>query len=1217
MTVRIVHITFGSMDPATFVDPAEYVAKTEGVDIEVRCGNSEELEKDVLSQSEIFADMRDADLVLIRCLKDPYRYSFFTKLEGRLPECGGCVMLFSPSEEICQLNRGYFKGSDEDFRLLYDFSSNRGFENDVGIVYWLLNHLGLVKGKIPSPQIPRRHGIYHPDFPRDVTLEEFKGRIDPSRPTLGLLFVATYWIYRNLRHIDSLIRRAESMGMNVVPVFFETGSGISGKDTPNIVRTYFTEDGRTAIDALIMNTPFSQTESSYEAEFNFYRRILDVPVINAMMINGSFSDYEDVCKGESKKEFVFQSSWAEMDGEIISVPIAETVKDETGKRVNIPLDDRIDHILRLCENWMSLRRTDRKDKRLAIILYQSRPDFGAIGSAAGLDGPESAVRILRRLRAEGYTLDNVPEDGKVLIDEMLDNVTNNLDWTTSENVSKHSVSLIDRERYRAWYSRIPEFIRGKMEEKWGEPPGDVMTEKGRIIIPGIVNGNVLITVQPMRSWMDSCDCVIHDPELVMPHQYLAFYRWLREGFGAQAAIHLGTHGTVEWLPGKGGVLSSKCCPDIVLDGMPNIYPFQMDDPGEGLQAKRRSEAVLVGYTCTPMVRAENYGDAAVLEGMVQEYLKNRLNIGDDRKGFIIDQVKELSSRLSMSEDMGWTEDTPDERILDDLPELNDRLQESGGELIRDGLHILGRVPSDSMREEYVYSFTRIGFGSRPGLPDALRDSGIEGDAEQTARELISEFAKTGYDVAQCVSIVKERTIDPTEGLLSLIGYMCGTLQDKLDATSEELDSIVEALDGRYVMPGPSGAPTRSGPDILPPGRNYYGLDPSTVPSLSAWEIGKRNADIMLEKQKEENGAYPRHVGLIIWATDTLKTNGEDIAYALWLMGVRPVWTGTVVSGLAVIPLSELGRPRIDVSIRITGLFRDVFHNLIELLDDAVEMVSRLEEDDENNAIAANYRREVAESIAEGISEDVARRNASLRIFGCAPGTYGSGMNKSVESGKWEDLSDLAKQYSEWGSFAYGKGVEGERRAELFGKRFGACQAIVKNMPDKEIGLVDMDDVYGYLGGLTAFVRSSGNTDVSAYVGDTSDSSDIKVRSSADALKLTFRSQIQNPKFIQGLMKHGYAGANEVSKFTGYLFGWDATSDNMEKWMYDGLAESYLLDENVYNWMKEQNPFAAMNMVRTLEEAISREMWDADEDMREKLEEIYMDLEGRIEELTDR
>jgi len=1217
MTVRIVHMAFGSMDPATFIEPARKVGESEGIDIQVICGNPDELEKDALKLNQMFDSMSEADFILIRCLKDPYRYRLFERIEQKLHEFKAGVMVYSPSAEISGLNRKFFKGSDEDYQLLHDFCSNRGFENDMGITYWVLNHLGLVKGRIPEPKIPRRDGIYHPDYPRDVTSDEYMSHLDTSKPTLGILFVATYWIYNNLRHIDALIRNAEERGMNVIPVFFETESGISGKDTPNIARRYYTDNGKTIIDALLINTPFSQTESSCETDLNFYRRILDVPVINAMMITGEFSDYESVSNGTSKKEFVFQSSWAEMDGEIISVPIAQTVKDDDGKKISIPLQDRMDHILTLCGNWMSLRRTARKDKKVAIIMYQSKPDFGSIGSAAGLDGPESAARILKRLNEEGYTLDHVPESGKALIDEMMDAVTNNLEWTNTENVLKRSLALIDKDRYKGWYDDVPDFIKDKMEEKWGSPVGDVMTEGNKAIIPGIINGNVMVTVQPMRAWMDQCDCMIHDPELVMPHQYLAFYRWIKEGFGADAVIHLGTHGTLEWLPGKGSALSSKCCPDIILNGIPNIYPFQMDDPGEGLQAKRRSEAVLVGYTCMPMVRAGNYGDGEILEGLIQEYLKNRMSISDERRNVILDEIKELSSKLSFREEMGWNDTTSDEQILRDLPELNDRLQEMGNEIIRDGIHILGRVPEGELRGEYVNSFTRIRFGNRPSLAYALSESGVDGDTERAADDLISELAGLDYDEERCLSFVRDAVPSPSDSLLSLISYICSTLQNKLDATSEELDAIIEALDGRYVMPGPSGAPTRSGPDILPPGRNYYGLDPATIPSSTAWEVGKKNADLMLEKEKSEKGSLPRQIGLILWATDTLKTNGEDIAYALWLMGVRPVWTGTTVSGLEVIPLSELGRPRIDVTIRITGLFRDVFHNLIDMIDDAVSLVSGLDEDDENNVIAANYRKEVAADIASGIAEDVARRNASIRIFGCAPGTYGSGMNKSIESGQWEDLSDLAKQYADWGSYAYGRGLEGEQMTEQFGKRFGSCQALVKNMPDKEIGIADMDDVYGYLGGLTAFVRASGNNDVSAYIGDTSDSSGIKVRTASDALKLTFRSQIQNPKFIHGLMRHGYAGANEVSKFTEYLFGWDATSDNMEKWMYDGLAESYLLDPEVYEWMRDENPYAAMNVVKTLEEAISRGMWDADDDMKEKLEEIYMDLEGRIEELTDR
>ncbi|MCQ2078820.1 MAG: cobaltochelatase subunit CobN [archaeon] len=1214
MQFNVINITVGSMDPHTMKGPVDRISEELGIDIAFSGSSTHDMEEDVLLTAEYSRMIVQADLVIFRCLMDPSRYESFAKLERRFEEVKGTLLVFSANGDVASMYRRYFRGSDEEYSTAMAYLGNRASENDENLLRWELGRRGLHDMVVSPPIVQRTDGIYHPDHPRDITAEDYLATLDPDRPTVGYMFVATHWIYNNLGHVDALIHGAEEAGMNIIPIFFNASqnNSLAQKNTGDIIRRYFTREGRPLVGAIIMSSPFSQTRDSRNEESNIYRSVIDVPIIQTISVNGRLSDYEDSRKPGYRKEFIFQTSWAELDGQIISVPVSETVTDENGRKVSRPIPDRIDHLLRMVKGWIDLGRTPNSEKRVALILYQSRPDLGSIGSAAGLDGPESAVRILSRLKAEGYTVDHVPADGKALVDELLCNVTNNLDWTTSGDVRDRSVALVDRKEYLREYERLPQFVRTRMEERWGQPTGDVMTENGKIIVPGVVNGNVLITLQPLRAWMDIADTVIHDAELMMTHQYLGFYRWIQNGFRANAVIHLGTHGTLEWLPGKPNALSAKCCPDVVLNGIPNIYPFQMDDPGEGVQAKRRSEAVLVGYNCMPMMKSGLYGETEVLMGLLQEYLKTSNTMQDERRKVLTRQIRDICIGESILDELGWDPEMPDEDLISRLPDLNDHLLEADDELIRNGLHVLGRVPEGSMLDDYMYTFTRVALNGRVSLPEELERCGCRTEC----RDLLTRMGEVGYDLDRCIGIVSD-VCTPSDALLELVRYMCGPLRQKLMHNSDELSSLVEALGGRYVMPGPSGAPTRSGPDILPSGRNYYGLDPDTIPSRSAWEIGRRNADQMLEKFKEDRGHLPTSIALIVWATDTLKTNGDDIAYALWLMGVRPVWRGENVVGLETIPLSELGRPRVDVSIRITGLFRDSFGNLIDLLDDAVRMVSELDEDDEQNAIAASIRREVTDLIADGMPVDEARRNASARIFGSAPGTYGSGMNISIGTSQWGDSSDLARTYSEWACFAYGRGLSGKRMEDQFTRRFAGSNAVVKNLPDKEIGMVDMDDMYGYLGGMTSFMRSNGNTEAAAYVGDTSDSSSTKVRTAQAALQLAFRSQVRNPRFIKGLMRHGYAGANEVSKMTEYIFGWDATSDIVEKWMYDGLAESYLLDDEVYQWLKDENPHALGNILRRLQEAIERGMWDADDDMRRKLQDLYIDAEERIEEVTDR
>jgi cobaltochelatase CobN len=403
------------------------------------------------------------------------------------------------------------------------------------------------------------------------------------------------------------------------------------------------------------------------------------------------------------------------------------------------------------------------------------------------------------------------------------------------------------------------------------------------------------------------------------------------------------------------------------------------------------------------------------------------------------------------------------------------------------------------------------------------------------------------------------------------------------------------------------------------GRNYYGIDPETVPNRASWTIGCKMADSMIERYVEEKGAYPEEVGFIIWATDVMKTGGDDVAYVLWLMGVRPVWsrTGGQIIDLEVVPLEELKRPRIDVTVRITGLFRDTFPNIIDMFDDAVGLVSSLDEKDEENYLAANLRKDILEKIENGMPADEARRSASVRVFGCPPGMYGPGVNQAIESGNWKTVEDLADIYVTWGSYGYARGMHGKPMREDFVKRFGKVGVTVKNMPDREIDLLDIDDVYGYLGGLNAFVRAYGKKDAISVIGDGSDPENTKIRDANEELRFVFRSKIFNPKFLNGLKEHGYRGVSEIANMTEYLLGWDATSDAADDWMYSGILEKFLEDDDTREWMKDENPFAMMNILERLSEAIERGLWDATDDEKNRLADLFMETEERIEEVTDR
>ena len=1245
--MRIVCLSIQSADAKMYVETGDELREEFGYDITVKGYNYDMVEEDPVVFHDLKKDTLDADFVYLRCMSDPTRFKRFEQYEKVLRQCKGDVFIFSGNLDVRLLYRDLLKGTDEDFFLISKYADLRGKENDKALFLWAYKKHVDPSIELPEPVEQRMDGIYHPGMDLDISLEDYLKTLKADRPTAGFLFTSNLWIYRNLRHVDRLIERLEDHGMNVIPVFYSASTSRASDRTPtvDIVKKYFLKDGRVDIDVLLVNSPFSQLISSRDADYgaetpvelNFFRTILNVPVLQIMIHTGEYQDYESTAEGLKKSEIRSMVSWPELDGQIISVPVAKSVM--VPKRME-PLDDRIDHVCQLALNWASVGRKPPSERRIAIIMWQSRQESGRIGSAASLDVPESVVSIIKRMKESGYDVDRVYENTKELIDDCLDHVTNDFTYMSDKDILERSVDRINVKDYRKWYDGIPEFNRKKMEEHWGEPPGTVTTVNDRLIIPGVMNGKILITYQPLRAWSDKSDSLYHDPVLSPPHQYLAFYRWLKDVYGVDAVLHMGTHGSLEWLPGKTVGLSNKCYPDMILDSIPNIYPYMIDDPGEGIQAKRRSEAVLIGHLNATMTRAEGYDEIDKVNDLVQEYIRMG-PASNERKDSILKDVFEKAKELNLLGDIIKEENPSIEVLRENIWKLHDYLTEIKDALIRDGLHILGHVPSGDRFIEHVYSLTRLRNGNVPSLrdsvlsclgydPDAIVDepsgttngrlnSEILSDSDAKTLEIIRSMDSCGYDPEECKKIPKEVLGKTSADIDTVISYICNKLVYNLRGTAGELDNLMDAISGKYVLPGPSGAPTRGNADILPTGRNYYGLDPDTIPTRSSWEIGKKMADQMIARYVEDKGEYPKEIGFIIWATDTYKNDGDDVAYILWLLGVRPVWSknGPQVNGLEVVPLKELGRPRLDVTVRITGLFRDTFPNLIDLIDDAVKMVAGLDESDEDNNLAANLRNDIIEGIKNGMTEDEVRKRSSVRIFGCPPGCYGPGINHAIESSDWKTVQDLADVYLTWGSSAYGRGHSGESLKDEFVKRFSRVGVTVKNMPDREIDLFDMDDVYGYLGGLNAFVRTYGKKDAVSYMGDGSDPNRTKVRSTSEESKFVFHSKLLNPKYVEGMMQHGYRGATELANTTEYVFGWDATSDIIEKWMYDDLTEKFVLDEKVREWMMEVNPHALKSILDRLYEAIDRGMWDADDDMKDKLKDIYLELEDRLEEVTDR
>lgn len=1187
-------------------------------------------------------DAADADLITLKVHGDTTYMKRFDRLRKVIDSRGVCTLLVCTDECVTVDFRYMFKGSDQEFETACAYYILGGDDNLRSLFLWAIRRFDGIDIDVPEPSRPPAQGIYYPGR-EDIGFESYLGELDPSKPSIGIFFYQKQWLTGNVGNVDGLIRAVERRGGNPVAVFLQTYeeplAGAIG--VKRVLREHLTVNGEPVLDAIIETMSFSQTliatpgDGEQISDDNFFASY-GVPVIQTMTPSADYGTWKADINGLSPAEVAFDVAHPEFDGQIISVPSCSTEKLEDGSRVYVAIDDRDDRVADIAVMWAMLRRTSNAERRVAILLYMYPPKTANAGGAAGLDTFASVVDILHRMRDDGYDVgDAIPETPRELVDTLLSGLTNDFDWISDEEVRRRSLDLVGPEQYDQWYRTLSDAARSRMEDGWGRPPGDFYTVDGRIAIPGTVFGNILVGFQPDRG--RDIQESYHDPLTVMPHQYLAYYRWLRHVFGAQAVIHVGTHGTLEWLPGKSVALSGDCCPDYIQDSIPDIYPYVIGNPGEGVQAKRRAAAVIVDHMIPIMTRAGGYDEISELEAAVQKYMDAGTRGQTEARSLYLAGIRDIVQRMDLYSDMKVDPSCPDEVFADAVDDLYDYIVEVKGNLIKDGLHILGHPPEGDLMEEAVYCLTRLDNGDVPSLRGSiaayrgydildLQNNSSERDpvtgrlkgevlesVEDEDFELIRRMHEAGFDPGACLALVSSSYPDDA-GIGQAVSFVCDELVPNLNRMGGEIDSVMDALKGRYILPGPAGCPTRGRAQLLPTGRNFYSLDPDSVPWHSSWEIGRRMADQMLERHIRDHGAYPRTVGIVVWATDTMKTGGDDIAYILWLMGLRPVWTGYAgrVKDIEVIPIGELGRPRIDVTLRISGLFRDTFPNIVQLIDRGVGMISSLDESDDENYLAANLRADIARAISDGIPEDKAREEASIRIFGDAPGSYGSGTNILIRTSDWKDVSDIGDIYRSYGQYAYGIGRKGEARPEAFRRRLELMDVTVKNSVSREYDMFDNDDVYNDLGGFNAAVRSVRGRMPMSVIGCSADTSNIRTRTVDEEGRFVFRSKINNPKWLEGLKRHGFRGAEEISDMTEYVFGWDATSDIIDPWMYQSIADRFLFDEETAEWFRDANPHAMQATAARLLEAIGRGMWDPDDITKEQLQEIYQDLESDLE-----
>jgi cobaltochelatase CobN len=1034
-----------------------------------------------------------------------------------------------------------------------------------------------------------------------------------GRPTVGVVFYRAHELSGNTSFVDVLCDALEAKGANALPVYVGSLRPDSEGHIPAV-----SELLTGTVDALVVTVLAGGGSNAADAEGWDARALenLDVPILQGLCVTSSRAEWEASDAGLAPIDAAMQVAIPEFDGRLITVPFSFKETGPDGVPVYVADAERAARVAGIAVNHAQLRHTPNAAKRVALVLSSYPTKHARVGNAVGLDTPASAVLLLKAMREAGYTIDEFPEDGDTLVHTLIAAGGHDVEWLTEEQLSA-AVARVPLAQYQQWFSELPASLREKMLEHWGPPPGSLYVDGDDIVLAALQYGNVVLAIQPPRGFGENPIAIYHDPDLPPSHHYLAAYRWLAQDFKADVVVHLGKHGTLEWLPGKGLGLSASCSSDAVLNDLPLFYPFIVNDPGEGTQAKRRGHATVVDHLVPPMARADTYDEMARLEHLLDEYAT--VQALDPAKIPVLQaQIWEVVTAAQLHHDLHVAE-SPDQAEFDDFVlHLDGYLCEVKDVLIRDGLHILGQPPVDASLIDLVLGILRAqqtwggATGAVPGLRRVLGEAyglseteRVEADQLETmARSLVEGVAALGWTgAASVVASVLDR---PVPGAVASLQFACDEVVPRLRKTTDEIDNLLHGMSGGFVPAGPSGSPTRGLVGVLPTGRNFYSVDPKAIPSKNAWDTGRQLADSLIARYLADHGEYPASVGLVVWGTSAMRTAGDDIAEALWLLGVRPVWdpASRRVTGLEVVPVEELGRPRIDVTLRISGFFRDAFPHVVTLLDDAVRLVAVLDE-------PLNF---VFEHVSADLAEGVEERRATARIFGSKPGAYGAGLLPLIDSRDWKTDADLAEVYAVWGGYAYGTGLDGAPARRDMERVYTRVRVAAKNQDTREHDIVDSDDYFQYHGGMVAAVRALTGTSPEAYVGDSAIPDSVKTRTLQEETHRVFRARVVNPRWIAAMQRHGYKGAFEMAATVDYLFGYDATAGVVQDWMYDKLTSEYVFDPVNRAFMKKSNPWALRGIAERLLEAVDRGLWESpSQEALDGLKATYLELEGDLEE----
>jgi cobaltochelatase CobN len=1122
------------------------------------------------------------------------------------------------------------------------------------------------------------HGIYLREV-EGATVEDWRNQADPAKPAVAILFYRAHLLSGNTEFIDALADALSAHGLEPLCVF--TSSLKNQHDAIPAAFHHFAAPPAVVISTL----SFAQGDVNAGGVTSVGSNVsaleqLGAPVIQTMAASVPRASWELASRGLNPLETAINVAIPEFDGRIISVPACFKERHERHEAaLYVPHPERTARVAGIAARLAGLRRKPNAQKRIAFVLTNSSSKAAQVGNAVGLDAPASLLNLLRAMRRRGYETGALPVNGDALMHELLSRGTYDKNYPLNPSLA-HRLPVA---RYQRWFDAFPENVRKRLVRSWQEPgrdPKEPWRDSADFLFAGIEMENALIALQPPRGYGMNPDAIYHTPDLPPTHHYTSFYRWLaapREegGWEADAIVHVGKHGTLEWLPGKGIGLSAECFPDLLLGDMPLVYPFIINDPGEGSQAKRRAHSVIVDHLTPPMTVAETYGPLAELNQLVNEYYSlekldpSKLPIVQRQIWDLIEKTNlraDLDLKRMLASDHGdhkheWDDQVTAEGVPATLAEMSGNevahlvqdidgyLCELGLAQIRDGLHVLGEMPP---LPDMLRSLTRLPNAGVPGFQGALADSfgyvlaelldrpGTRIDPPATvggtvcnsfadvlreldalALALFAAYEERGFQVSAADEVQQSVLGGVSPAIGAVLAYASHTLVPNLERVDEEVANVLNALEGRYVPAGPAGAPTRGMASILPTGRNFYAVDPRALPLPAAWRVGQQLARETLARYLQEESAYPEMIGLSIWGTSQMRTQGDDVAEALAFLGVKPTWNpqSRRIDGVEAIPLAELGRPRIDVTLRISGFFRDAFPHLIALLDDAVRLVVWLDEPLDQNYPRKHYLADLAEvEKTSDLALEDAEEKALFRVFGTKPGSYGAGLSQLMDTGHWRTTDDLAKVFLEWGGYAYGRNAYGSDARSVFAERLKTVQVALQNQDNREHDIFDSDDYYQFHGGMVASIRSLTGARPKAYFGDSARPEASRVRDLKEEALRVYRSRVINPKWIASIQRHGYKGGLELTATVDYIFGFDAAADIAPDFIYDGLAEHYSFDETMREFLEQSNPWALEAIAKRLLEAAERGLWEQPSpETLARLRQTVLDSETMLEARDER